>query len=174
MDVMKAAQFKISEGAEYGWDCFGDKDEIYNLDFSETLGSFDTNSASAVFNRRTGKVYELTAFDRADNCFRWIDPEHENVVKEEYVKRNLNFDLAYDSVEFINVNSEETILEILEILILNPDASEYLAPYLEQEDSIITISMTETELALISKAAHLKNMTLNQFMIEAVKDKLKR
>ena len=168
IDVMKAAHFKIAEGSEYGWDCFGDKDEVYSLDFSETLGSFDTNSASVVFNRRTGQVFEVTAYDKSDNCFRWIDPQYVSVVKTEFETRNLDFKVAYDNNQFVDVHDETTILEILEILILNPDASEYLAPYLEEEDSIITIKMTDSELALISRAAHLKNMTLNQFMIEAV------
>lgn len=102
-EFMTTIDFKISEGFEYGWDCYGPN--AYSIGWQEKRGNLWA-SAGLVYDSENQKVYELSVWDEINNkVYRWIDPKFIPKVKKEYKQRslnykNLNYKVAIDSVKY--------------------------------------------------------------------------
>ncbi len=102
-EFLTAAQFKVSGGTEYCWECFGPNARF--LDVAE-------DKAACIFDAVTQKVYAVEVFTETDQ-YRWVDPEYSPSFIAECVLRNVDYTIAFDSVRFTEISSITEILTLL-------------------------------------------------------------
>lgn len=158
-DFLEAIEYKITGGSEYGWNCYGD----YAYSLESWNGDLDGYSFHIIFDTITQTVYEVSVCDYLDNvAFKWINPNYEKSYFDEATIRQVTPHQAWDDVDYF-LTSEEAILDNIRTVI-----KKYSEP------TTITLNLTEHELCLLSRAAHVQNITLNQFIINVVEEEIKR
>lgn len=145
-NYLSAVNYKIHEGYEYLWKCFGDN--VYSLEYFEE----DIFSCSCVFDTKTSNVYVLEFWNyKTGQCFRWIDSSKEQDYINECNKRNLKFEEAIDGKNFVQCNSN-SILNLISDSV-GVDKKEN-----------IEINLTEKETFELMKRAHELDITFNELV----------
>ena len=99
---MTLIDFKITEGYDYMWDCYGDNAHGLDSDDFQTTQNY---SVGIIFDTQTQLVYELTSYDYRENvAYRWINPYFKNKHDEE-AKKISDSDIAYDDVKYQNMDT---------------------------------------------------------------------
>lgn len=158
-DYMECINYRINEGSEYMWSCYGDS--VYQLDSSnpEYTGPDQGYNVAVVFDTKTQVVYEMQAWDYAlDRAYRWIHPDYVNAVKAEYLSRQIDFSEACDELKFTDLDVEEDIIE-------KATAIANGQPYDTRVQ--LTLDLTDEEKFRLMTMAHERDLTLNQ-LIESV------
>lgn len=102
LDYLRSVKYAVTGGSRFMWNCYGDK-----------AWFFDTDFASAVIDRETGTVYEVThCDDELDNCHKWINPDFIDAYISESLMRKQDPWTAYDDVNYKQVDAE-TILKVI-------------------------------------------------------------
>ena len=157
-DFMELVDFKITEGSEYCWQCFGSN--AYRLDSWNQ--EHDGHTVSVVFDTRTHEVYEASAYDYGHNrAYRLINPEYKSAQEYEAKERDADFNQAWDDVNYIDLETEEDFLEKARAIVAGEDYDARVS---------IPLNMDKDELLFIFQAAHERDMTFNQFVEEAIKE----
>lgn len=153
---MEMVQYRITEGSDYGWQCFG-----YNAySLSSWDGNQDGTSFEITFDTKDQTVYVLEAHDFANQkAYRWIAPTYRPQHDLEVSDRNLD-NQAWDDVNYID-------LEVFDDWFEKAAAIYNGEPYDERVQ--VPIDFTDEELLLYMKAAHEKDMSFNQFVEEALR-----
>lgn len=155
-DFMEAINYKITEGSDYLWSCYGSNS--YRLD--GTGIDIDDSPASIIFDTETQVVYEVTVYDyQYDRAYRMINPDYVKKVKKEAKKRQVDFNQAWDDINYTDLEVEEDFLEKLQAILAGEDYDTKIS---------IPIELSDKELALIARAAHTLDMTLNEFFEHAI------
>lgn len=156
---MEVVNYRITEGSDYTWRCFGPKP--YSL--SAWNGDHDGWSFNITFDTETQDVYVVEACDyKRERAYRLINP---NWVKNYNLyadKENPEYkNQAWDGVDFVDLESDDDWLQ-KSISIVND----------EEYDTRVTIPLDipEDELLVLFKAAHERDMSFNQFVEEALKN----
>jgi len=160
-DFLEVINYRITEGSEYCWRCYGDN--AHSLDYWS--GVSDGESASIIFDTETQLVYETTVSDySSENSYRWIHPDYVEANKLECKQRGLTFGEAYDDVNFIDLEVEEDFLEKARAIINH-----------EEYDTRVRIplELSDSEVFTLMKLAHERDITLNQFVVELLEEVLK-
>ncbi len=156
---MELVNYRISEGGEYGWNCYGE--EAYCLD------SFDENySVSVIFDKKTQIVYEANVCDYVNNrAYRYISSqEYKNACEKEAKERGVE-NIAWDGVKWVELEVEEDFLEKAKAI---QDGQEY------DTRIIVPLNLEEEELMLLFKLAHEEDMTFNQFVEKILREAIDR
>jgi hypothetical protein len=156
-DFMEAVDYKITEGSEYCWQCFGPN--AYRLDSwnQEQEG----HTISIVFDTRTQEVYEATAYDYQRNrAYRLINPDFKSAHDAEATDRDVDFNQAWDDVNYIDLDTDNDFLEKAAAIVAN-----------EEYDTRVQmpVDFTDDELLTYMKMAHERDMTFNQFVEMALR-----
>ena len=70
-DWMEIVEYRITEGSDYGWQCYGPN--VHMLD--SWNGEQDGHSFSVIFDTKNQTVYEVQAHDYTNQrAYRWINP----------------------------------------------------------------------------------------------------
>ena len=158
IDFLKAIDYKITDCSDYCWDCYGDgirSMDSYNLRLSE---------CSAIFTKNGGKIRELTMHDYKNRrSYRWTDPKFEQARKDEALAIGAADNVAYDGVEFIEL---EVIEDMLEKMTAVSRGEEY------DTRIMIPLDMTDKEFLEVARAAHALDITINAFFAMAIKEAL--
>jgi len=160
-DFLEVINYRITEGSEYCWRCYGDN--AHTLDYWS--GVSDGESASIIFDTETQLVYETTVSDySSENSYRWIHPDYVEANKLECKQRGLTFGEAYDNVNFIDLEVEEDFLEKARAIVNN-----------EEYDTrvLIPLELSDSEIFTLMKLAHERDITLNQFIVELLEEVIK-
>jgi hypothetical protein len=152
-DFMEVINYRITEGSEYGWQCYGPN--AHSLD-SWNGDNDEGYSAGIVFDTVTQVVYELDVCDYKNNrAYRWIHPEF----REEYVKHSecndTPMDQAWDDVCYTDLDVREDILSKAEAIVKGLDYDTRVSVPLELEDDVILAAALE---------AHKMDITLNDYI----------
>lgn len=108
LDVIVAAEGRVSGGSEYCWNCWGSNARF--MDFADVNGQ---EFANCVFDCKTYEVYDLQIHvPGRDQCFIWWNPEFKDAHHNEAKMRNVDPLQAYDKVYFTEVD-KDTIIEYL-------------------------------------------------------------
>lgn len=154
-DWMDTTGYRVTEGSDYMWKCYGDK--AYRLD--SWNGDQDGYSASIVFDTRTQEVYEVTTYDYTKNrAYRLINPAYVEQHKAEAVAQNVNFKEAWDDVDYVDLETAEDMLEKMTAIFAGEDYDTRVQVPLTLEDDLLFDLM---------KMAHERDITLNK-MVEHV------
>lgn len=110
-NYLESVKYKIQEGFEYGWECFGKN--TFALNTEGKKGSNFIYSTQVIFNTKNQTLYEVSFWDYVGRrVFRWINPRFVSKVKKEYKNRNLCFYTASDEMKFEDVSFDSVIKKI--------------------------------------------------------------
>jgi hypothetical protein len=155
---MELVEYRISEGSEFGWQCFGP--DAYRLDHWNGE-SQNSPSFSITFDRRNQTVYQIEANDYVnDRAYRWSNPESADAYIKEAEQRGVGAKEAWDDVDYIELDSVDDFFEKATAIYRGEDYDTRVT---------VTVEFTDEELLKYMTMAHERDMTFNQFIEEALK-----
>lgn len=160
--ILAACNYEISDGTRYMWDCYGKAAHIIEFDFG------DHAAAEVVFSRDTQKVFEVTVWyeDARSDAYRWIDPVVRADYDAEAAEKGVNPNEAWEGVLWQDLDSFSELVAILTDIADEPDA--------EMQTADVELFLDEKSWALIEAAARVEGITVSEFMLDAVNDRLKK
>jgi hypothetical protein len=149
-------EHKITGGSEYGWHCWDDARYLdYESDFAHV---------GVVYNTKTQTIYQAEVSVKSEmwstdiRPYRWLNPISKDAYLAEASKRNLDPDIAWDDVKWIDLETEEDFLEKATAIFNGDEWDERIVVPLDLADDLIL------QLAM---EAHKRDITLNK-MVEIV------
>lgn len=160
-EFLEVAEYRITEGSEYGWQCFGH--DAYSLD--SWNGDQNGHTLTVVFDRKTQVVYQVEAFDYAnERAYRIINPDYRQAFDDECKHRGI-VDQAWERdngtpVKFTDLESDDDwIQKALAIVAGETYDTRIMVPLDLDKDTL-------HELMLL---AHQQDLTLNQLVEKVVR-----
>jgi hypothetical protein len=161
-DFMETVNYRITEGSEYMWRCYGA--HAYRLDSWNQ--EQDGHSVSITFDTRTHVVYEVSAYDYSRNrAYRLINPDYRQAHSDEAIEKNVLENQAWDDVNYIDLETDEDFLAKARAIV---DGEDY--------DTRVSVPLTlpDDSLFELMKLAHQADQTLNQFVEQILRDAIDR
>jgi hypothetical protein len=156
---LKAAQYRIIDGYEYMWDCFGD--HVRALECSDTASHEAKWYASILFDTRDQTIYEVTVSDYAnERYYRMIRPEYLQAYKDAAVEHNTDYRVIFDDTTFIDLEDDDDFLRKMTAIVQGEDYDTRIVVPVDLEDDVLFELMKE---------AHKQDITFNQYMQDIVK-----
>lgn len=148
--------YRITEGFSYQWQCYGSN--AYGLD---SCHGFDEPSSSVVFDTKNQTVYQVEVHDyKNERSYRMINPDFAAQHRQECLNRGV-VDVAYDGVEFIDLETVEDFIEKATAIINGRDYDTRISIPLELPDDMMLTLM---------KQAHERDITFNDHMENVLRD----
>jgi hypothetical protein len=156
-DWMEAVNHRITEGSDYGWTCYGA--DAYSLDSWD--GDQDGVSSSIIFDTRDQTVYEVNVYDYSKNrAYRLINPDYRDAHEDEADERGSDSNCAWDDVNYTDLETDEDMLAKLTAIMNYEEFDERIS---------VPVDIPDDELFTFMKMAHERDITLNQFVEEALR-----
>lgn len=154
---MEVVDYKITEGSQFQWTCFGS--DAYTLD--SWNGDNDAGySFSITFDTKDQTVYQVEAFDyRHNRAYRMIHPDFQSEYKQE--SANLGTDEAWDDVRFVDLEVDDDFIQKCLAIKSGEDYDTRVS---------IPLDFIDEELLKYMTMAHERDMTFNQFIEEALRN----
>ena len=154
---MEITDYKITEGSDYTWECYGHN--AYMLD--SWNGEQDGYSFTVIFDTQTQEVYEVQAHDYVrQRAYRMINEDFRKKNKKEARKRDIDRDQAWDNVDYIDLEVDDDFIQKCLAIRKGEDYDTRVS---------MPVDFTDEELLKYMKAAHEKDMTFNQYVEEALR-----
>jgi hypothetical protein len=149
---MEAVDYRITEGGEYGWTCYGSN--AYSLD--SWNGDHEGHSFSIYFDTKTQEVYEVQAHDfKRQRAYRIINPQYKAAHDTEAAGRDVVADNAWDEVSFVELETDEDWLDKARAIFNDEEYDNRVGVPLDLPDNILFELMRQ---------AHEQDITLNQLV----------
>jgi hypothetical protein len=155
---MELVDYRITEGSEYGWQCYGY--DAYMLD--SWSGDLNGYSFNVVFDKTNQTVYEVQAHDYVHNrAYRMIDPTYRNSHDDEALSRNVRPGEAWDEIDYIDLEVDDDFIQ--KCLAIRAG---------EDYDTRVEVPLTldDDQLFDLMKLAHERDITLNQLVEQVLQD----
>lgn len=159
-DFLEVIDYKITEGSEYGWDCYGPN--VHRIE--RQIGDHSGNTVTCVFDTKDHFLYEMEAWDNAnDRVYRWIHPDFIKVYKKACKQHDVDFKNAFDSVNFTDLDVEEDMLAKAQAI-----ANE------EEYDTRVQVplELDKDQLYKLMVLAHERDLSLNEFVEEVLLEQI--
>jgi hypothetical protein len=154
---MEIVNYRITEGSDYCWKCYGDN--AYILD--SWNGEQDGHSFVIIFDTKTQEVFEVQAHDYVHNrAYRMINPDFEKKLKKESKRRDVNKKEAWDNVDYIDLDVDDDFIEKCLAIREGEDYDTRVQ---------VPVDFTDEDLLKYMKMAHERDMTFNEFIEEALR-----
>jgi hypothetical protein len=158
---MELVDYRITEGSDYGWQCYGH--DAHMLD--SWNGDQDGHSFTVVFDTKTQTVYEVQAHDYVHNrAYRLINPDFVKKHRKESKRRGVEKDMAWDDVNYTDLETDEDWIEKGLAIRDGVDYDTRVA---------VPVDFNDDELLIYMKMAHDRDITFNQFIEQALSEILK-
>jgi hypothetical protein len=155
---MELVDYKITEGGDYGWQCYGPN--AYRLDSWNGVHGAGGYSFSIVFSTKTQKVYEVSVCDYTnDRAYRMIAENKRKKHKEEAFLRDVNLNEAWDDVDYTDLEVDDDFIQKCLAIREGEDYDTRVS---------IPVDFTDEELLTYMKLAHEHDMTFNEFIEHAL------
>lgn len=149
---MEVVGYRITEGSDYNWECYGPN--VYCLD--SWNGEQDGHSFSIYFDTKTQEVYEVQAHDyRTQRAYRMINPLFAKKHKKECKRKDVNLNEAWDDVEYVDLEVEDDWFQKA----LAIEAGEDYDTRVE-----VPLTLEDDQLFQLMKMAHERDITLNELV----------
>ena len=149
---MELIDYRITEGSSYGWNCYGH--DAHMLD--SWNGDQDGHSFTVIFDTKNQTVYEVQAHDYVHNrAYRMINPDFQKKAKKEARKRDVNKDMAWDDVDYVDLETDDDFIQKCLAIKAGEDYDTRVSVPLELEND---------EMFELMKMAHEQDLTLNEFV----------
>lgn len=156
-EFMEICDYKITEGSEYCWQCFGPN--AYRLDSWNQ--EQDGHTVSIVFDTRTHVVYEANAYDYQRNrAYRLINPDFKSAHDNEATERDVDINQAWDDVNYVDLDVVDDFIQKALAIVNDEDYDTRVS---------VPVDFTDEELLTYMKMAHDRDMTFNQFVEQALR-----
>jgi len=154
---MELVDYKITEGSEYCWRCYGDN--AYSLDSWD--GRLDGHSFTIVFDKKTQEVFEVQAHDFGnERAYRMINPNYAPQHMMEITDRNAD-DQAWDDVDYVNLEVDDDFIQKAQAIALGQDYDTRVS---------VPLDFSDEDLLKFKKMAHDRDMTFNAFVEQALRE----
>ena len=159
-EFMEIVDYRITEGSDYGWQCFGPN--VYQLD--SWNGEQDGYSFCVTFDTKTQEVYQVEAHDfKNSRAYRMINPDFKAAYDAESDERGVLGNQAWEDVDFIDLEVDDDFIQKC----LGIRAGE------EYDTRIsVPIVFSDAELLTYMKLAHERDMKFNDFVEMALREAL--
>lgn len=163
-DFMETTHYRITEGGEYGWSCYGPR--AYSLDYWNGIHDDGGYSLSIVFDTETQLVYEGTVCDYTNQrAYRLMNPEFRDAFQAESAVRGASADEAWEDVNFCDLETVTDFLEKSRAIVAGEDYSTTVE---------VPITMDKDDLYQVMMMAHERNMTLNELANDILSQEFER
>lgn len=160
-DFMEAVDYRITEGSDYQWQCFGP--DAYSLD--SWNGDHKGHTVSIIFDTKDQTVYQVMAYDYARNrAYRMTNPDFKEEFDGECQDRDI-LDIAWEDdegnpIKYVDLEVEDDFLEKVHAIVNDEDYDTRVQ---------IPVEFSDEELLQYMKMAHERDMTFNEFVEEALR-----
>jgi hypothetical protein len=161
---MELVDYKITEGGEYGWTCYGPN--AYSLDSWNGVHGEGGWSFNIVFSTKTQKVYEVSVCDYTNNrAYRMIAESKRKKYAKVAENMGINLNEAWDDVNYVDLEMVEDFVEKARAIKAGEDYDTRVSVPLDLPDDLLMFAF---------KAAHAENMTFNDWMNQMLRDFIDR
>jgi len=157
-EVNEVLGHKITGGSDYQWNCYPDGRYLdYESDFAHV---------SVLYSAVDQTVYQAEvsvkreAWDEDKKPYRWLNPDYVEDFYKESEKRQVDTDIAWDDVKWIDLESADDFLEKA-LAIFNGDDS-------FDKRIQVPLDLNEDEILKIALMAHERDITLNKMVEEII------
>lgn len=155
---MELVDYRITEGSEYRWDCYGS--DAYNL--TSWNGDHNGHSLGIIFDTKTQMVYEIQAHDyQRDRAYRMIHPSRQLAYASEARVRDVPFAQAWDQCNYVDLETDEDFLDKAQSIVAGQDYDTKIDMPLRLDDD---------QLFELMKRAHEQDITLNQLVEDILRN----
>ena len=156
-EFMELVDYRITEGSDYGWQCYGSN--AYMLD--SWNGEQDGHSFTVIFDTKDQTVYEVQAHDYVHNrAYRMVNPDFVKKMKKESKRRDVNRDEAWDDVRYVELDVDDDFIQKGLAIRAGEDYDTRVS---------VPIDMPDADLLLFMKMAHERDITFNQLVEQALR-----
>lgn len=155
---MELVEYRLTEGDNYLWQCFGDK--AYSL--SSWNGDHDGHSFNIVFDSNTQVVYTVEACDfKNQRAYRMINPDYKAAHDDEALDRKVDPKQAWDDVSYVDLETDDDFIQKAMAIRAGEDYDTRVE---------VPLDLDETVLFELMKVAHRQDITLNQLIERIIRD----
>ncbi len=159
-DFFEAVGYRITEGSDYGWQCYGDR--VHQLSAWNGIHGAGGWSANVIFSTMTQEVFEAEVCDYTnDRAYRLINPAYKKAFDDEASSRGEHGNQAWDDVDYIDLEVKEDFMEKLKAIVAGEEYDTRVQ---------IQVDLSEEELLKYMMFAHERDMTFNQLVEEAIRN----
>ena len=159
---MKLVDYKITEGSDYGWTCYGPNS--YMLDSWNGGHGKDGYTFGIIFSTKSQKIYEVSMCDYTnDRAYRMINPDYAEKHRKEAESKSVIGNNAWDDVNYVDLEVDDDFIQKA----LAIRAGENYDTRVK-----VPVDFSDEELLQYMKLAHERDMTFNQFVEQALRDAL--
>ena len=156
---MELVDYKITEGGDYGWQCYGPNS--YTLDSWNGVHGTGGYSFSIVFSTKTQKVYEVSMCDYTNNrAYRMINPKNVEKHRKEAESKSDLANQAWDDVNYVDLDLVDDFIQKA----LSIRAGENYDTRVQ-----IPVDFSDEDLLQYMKLAHERDITFNELVEEALR-----
>jgi len=149
---MEIVDYKITEGSDFGWNCYGK--DVHMLD--SWNGEQDGHSFTVIFDTKDQTVYEVQAHDYVHNrAYRMINEDYRKKAKKEARKRDVSRDQAWDDVDYVDLETDDDFMQKCLAIRAGEDYDTRVS---------VPIDLSDAETFELMKLAHEQDITLNQLV----------
>ena len=157
---MEVVGYRITEGSDYCWDCYGPN--AYQLDCWN--GEQNGYSFTINFDTITQVVYEVQAHDYANNrAYRLRNPDYIEEHDAEATERDCSINEAWEDVNYVDLETEDDWLAKAEAII----AGEVYDTRVE-----VPLTLDKDQMYQLMQMAHENDMTLNQLVEKLLREEI--
>ena len=159
-DFFTATQYRITEGSNYGWDCYGPN--AYAIDAWN--GDHNGHSATVIFDRETQEVYEVQIADyKNQRAYRLINEAYKDAFKKECDQRSVPNDDAWDEVQYIDLEVDGDMIDKLTKIF---NGEEY------DDRVVVQVNLSDEDQLLLMRMAHERDITFNELVCDILEKQL--
>jgi len=165
LDLKNATSPVMTTMSKTSRGCFSETTVTFGLQFS---GSFGLWAEIDLFNQT---VYNVDYYRYPqDTVFRWVNPHYELSFANELFECQEDPTVTSDGMKILRCHNKDFLLSTIQgdIFLLEDNDDE------EEEYETVELDLSDSELATIARAAHAKDMTINDFINEALVEELDR
>jgi hypothetical protein len=155
---MELVDYRITEGGDYGWECYGSN--VYILD--SWNGEQDGHSFTIIFDTKTQEVFEVQAHDYTrQRAYRMINEDYRRKLKKEAKRRDVNKNEAWDDVDYVDLDVDDDFIQKCLAIREGEDYDTRVQ---------VPVDFSDEDLLKYMKMAHDRDMTFNKFVEEALRN----
>lgn len=146
---MELVDYRITEGSDYCWECYGPN--AHMLD--SWNGEQDGHSFTVIFDTKTQVIYEVQAHDYVHNrAYRMINEDFRKKMKKEAKRRDVNKKEAWDDVDYVDLDVDD---DFIQKCLSIREGEDY------DTRVLMPIDIPDDELLVYMKKAHEMDITFN-------------
>lgn len=161
-DFMETVNYRITEGSDYGWQCYGPN--AFCMD--SWNGLHDGHSISMVFDTLTQQVYEMCAHDYSrGRAYRWINPEYKQSHDDEALSRTVQIEQAWDDINYVDLEVPSDILDKARAMVQGHEYDTRVQ---------VPVDLPEKDLFHLMMQAHEQDITLNMMVERILREQIRK